>query len=336
MPGPRSRARKVVLGVLVVVILVLAVGLPVLFTYVRRPGPLLEGERLLGANTTVHAELTLRREDPGARHLARRLLEGRSRGEAAALRFAFFKLTSRNLRSLNGGPLSDADVDRLLPVKLVLSREAGEPAPVLAVSYPVAAHSLQLFGSVVLLGALPVKAAERRSHQGQSYFGIDTDPPYWLALPEETLLLTRTEDALKARLDHLAAPSLGELDSVLHALLEAMPAEAALRVVARNAGALASLLRGPLPGVVAGMGTRMRHPEPVALWLAIDADGTLTGEFRTQCASIASDPTPSDEWMLTDRGVRVHLLPLPDPYPCAHAWTVQIEGVPQLVEQALQ
>ncbi len=329
----RSRGRKLVLWVLVVVAVVLAVGLPVLFTYVRMPGELLDGALLLDDDADVYFEVTLRREDPGARQLLRRLLDSRSPAHAAAFRFAFWKLTSRNLSSVTKGQVSEKDLDRLLPVTLVLSRGAEEPAPVLAISYPVAARSLRLFGSMLLLVNLPVEA-ERLQHQGQDYFRIGVEPPQWLALTSSTVLVSQNEGALQVRLDRLDEARTASAPHY-RALLESMPSDAAVRVLARNGRSLTSLLSAQLPGVAAGLGRAVSQPRSVTLWLRIQPAGELFGELGIDCGDQAEPSTPGDEWTVTDRGLKLRLIPLDDPGRCARAWSLQVSGVPALLERAL-
>lgn len=319
---------------LAAVLLVLALGLPVLFTYVRTPGELLDGSLLLDEDVDVYLEITLRREDPGARELLRGLLGRRSRAHAAAFRFAFFKLTSRNLKSVTGGQVSEKDLDRLLPVTLVLSRGGGEPAPVLAISYPIAANSLRLFGSMVLLAVLPVEEVDRLQHRGKDYFRIDTQPSNWLALTESTVLLSRDEGALQARLDRLGETRTASAPHY-RALLESMPPDAALRVVAREGRSLTSLLRTQLPGVAAGLGREVSQPRPVALWLRIRPGGDLSGELGIACGDHDEPSTPGDEWTVSDRGLKLRLVPLQDPGRCARAWTLEVSGVAALLESAL-
>lgn len=330
----RSRGKRAVLWGLVVVLAVLAVGLPVLFTYVRQPGELLDGTVLVAEDTDVYLEVTLRREDAGARALVRRLLASRSITHAAAIRFAFFKLTSRNLKSVTGGEVSEKDLDRLLPVTLVLSRGGDEPAPVLAISYPIAANSLRLFGSMWLMAILPVKNVDRLQHHGQDYYRIDTTPSQWLALPESTVLLSRHEGALQTRLDRLGgAPA----DSApgYRALLDSMPPDAAVRVLGREGKSLTSLLRDPLPGVAIGLGRELSQPRPVTLWLRIEPGGDLAGELGVDCGEGAEDSTPGDGWTVSDRGVKLRLVPLQDPGVCGRAWSVHASGFPDLLERIL-
>ncbi len=328
----RSRGRRLVLWVLVVVAAVLAVGVPVLFTYVRLPGELLDGALLLDDDVDVYFEVTLRREDPGARELLRRLLDSRSPAHAAAFRFAFWKLTSRNLSSVTRGEVSEKDLDRLLPVTMVLSRGAEEPAPVLAISYPVAAKSLHLFGSVILLVILP--EVERLQHQGQDYFRIGIEPSQWLALTRSTVLVSQDEGALQVRLDRLdeartaAAPH-------YRALLESMPSDAAVRILAREGRSLTSLLSSELPGVAAGLGRAVSQPRPVTLWLRIQPGGDLFGELGIDCGDQAEPASPGDEWTVTDRGLKLHLIPLEDPGHCARAWRLQVSGAPAFLQRAL-
>jgi hypothetical protein len=322
------------LWTVVIVVAVLAVGVPVLFTYVRMPGELLDGALLLDDEADVYLEVTLRREDPGARELLRGLLESRSRAHAAAFRFAFFKLTSRNLKSVTGGQVSEKDLDRLLPVTLVLSRGGEETAPVLAISYPVAANSLRLFGSVALLAVLPAREVDRLQHQGQDYFRIDTEPSHWLALPGSTVLVSRHEGALQTRLDRLrdapAAPAAAFRD-----LVQSMPADAAVRLLARDGAALTSLVRAQLPAVAAGLRRELSQPRPVTLWLRIEPGGDLSGELGIDCGAGAGASPPGDGWTLSDRGVRVELVPLQEPGRCARAWSVRASGVPRLIATAL-
>jgi len=330
----RSRGKKVLLWILAAVVAVLALGLPVLFTYVRMSEELLDGASLLDEDTEVYLEVTLRREDPGARELLRRLLESRSAAHAAAFRFAFFKFTSRNLSSVTGGPVSDKDLDRLLPVMLVLSRGATEPAPVLAISYPIAARSLRLFGSMMLLAVLPVEEVERLRHEGQEYFRISTEPDRWLALTKSTVLVSQDESALQVRLDRLAgarsaaAPQYREL-------LQSMPPDAVLRAVARQGRSLTSLLSAEFPGVAAGLRREVAQPHPVTLWLRFQPGGDLSGELGIDCGTRAEPSTPGDGWTLSDRGLKLRLVPLDDPGHCARAWSLQVSGVPRLLARAL-
>ncbi len=328
----RSRGKKLVLWVLVVVAVVLAVGVPVLFTYVRLPGELLDGALLLDDDTDVYLEVTLRREDPGARELLRRLLDSRSPAHAAAFRFAFWKLTSRNLSSVTKGQVSEKDLDRLLPVTMVLSRGAEEPAPVLAISYPVAARSLHLFGSVILLVILP--EVERLQHQGQDYFRIGIEPSQWLALTRSTVLVSKNEGALQVRLDRLGEARTASAPHY-RALLESMPSDAAVRILAREGRSLTSLLSSELPGVAAGLERAVSQPRPVTLWLRIQPGGDLFGELGIDCGDQAEPASPGDEWTVTDRGLKLRLIPLDDPGRCARAWSLQVSGVPALLERAL-
>lgn len=330
----RSRGRKLVLWVLVVMAAVLAVGLPVLFTYVRMPGELLDGASLLDDDVEVYLEVTLRREDPGARELLRRLLDSRSPAHAAAFRFAFWKLTSRNLSSVTTGQVSEKDLDRLLPVTMVLSRGADEPAPVLAISYPVAARSLRLFGSMLLLAILPVEEVERLQHQGQDYFRIGIEPPRWLALTRSTVLVSQDEGALQVRLDRLDEARTASA-SRYRALLESMPSDAAVRVLAREGRSLTSLLSAQWPGVAAGLGRALSQPRPVTLWLRIQPGGDLLGELGIDCGDQAEPASPGDQWTVTDRGLQLRLVPLDDPGRCARAWSLEVSGVPALLERAL-
>lgn len=330
----RSWGKKIILRVMVVVVALLALGLPVLFTYVRMPGELLDGMLLLDDQVEVYLEVTLRREDPGARQWLRRLLDSRSRAHAAALRFAFFKLTSRNLRSLTGGHVSEKDLDRLLPATLVLSRGVTEPAAVLAISYPVAANSLRLFGSMMLLAVLPVDDVEHLWHRGQDYFRLGEEPRRWLAVTKSTVLLSQDERALQVRLDRLAEPHTASAPHY-RALLESMPPDAALRVLVRQGGSLTSLLGAWFPGVAAGLEREVSQPRPVTLWLRIQPGGDLVGELGVDCGPQAEVAMPGDGWTLSDGGLKLRLIPLDDPGRCARSWSLQVSGIPALLESVL-
>ena len=71
------------------------------------------------------------------------------------------------------------------------------------------------------------------------------------------------------------------------------------------------------------------------LWLRIQPGGDLSGELGIDCGDQAEPASPGDQWTISDQGLKLHLVPLDDPGPCARAWSLQVSGVPALLERAL-
>ena len=73
----------------------------------------------------------------------------------------------------------------------------------------------------------------------------------------------------------------------------------------------------------------------MTLWLRTQPGGDLFGELGIDCGDQTGPASPGDQWTVTDRGLQLHLVPLDDPGRCARAWSLQVSGVPALLERAL-
>ncbi|MFQ5720421.1 MAG: hypothetical protein ACE5IK_12815 [Acidobacteriota bacterium] len=295
-----SRGRKWLLGCTVGLGLALAMVVLVVVGFVRwlqTPGLALEPNRLVDADTRLYIEWTLARDRPGSRNLVRTLLRMRQTVQQQDADLPPFLAW---VQSINAAPVSDEQIDQMLPIAAILTNQAGSPliadAAAFTVNIPSAAHSFRLLDHVLAFGAQRDDDMEYLRYHGEEYYRISpNDGEIWISIVGDDVVLTRDERALRSVIDRLSRPpeALASVSRPLDALLSRAPADSIMRLaVLDQTDSLMDLTTSGLPELAAVLAPLIGRSREVSAWLRAEGDDVLVGQIEAS-TDPSSDAFPA-------------------------------------------
>ncbi|HZE88815.1 MAG TPA: hypothetical protein VE404_04660 [Verrucomicrobiae bacterium] len=298
-----SRGQKFLFGCLgcfggIVVLVVVVLSLFV--HWVKTPGIPLEGSRLYDAATAVYAEVHLRSEDPGAREFVRVFLNA-ARNPPIPDNAKVPVPMTMILGNLPRREATDAELDKILPLVLVMRRQAGPggeaAAPMLGLSLSPAGNSLRILHAMFNFIAWRGKKIEKEVRGDQDIFRVNAESrgqevPVWVSFVGTDALLARDGDAVRAGVDTLAAAPAGA-PSPLAAL---RPEQACIFLVAKPgyAGAALDTIAELLPGVADTLRPVVKGGSGLTVWGTLKSADILEGEVHLTGAAPGTVPAAAD------------------------------------------
>jgi len=354
---PLARGQKIVFGCLAVfgtvVVMVIIAG--ALFVHwIKTPGVPLQGSRLLDSGTAVYSELSLRAEDPGVRELTRGILTT-SRKPAFVSGPGVPDAVSAILGNVPKRDASDAEVDKILPIVVVMRRQEGKggvaEAPLLAISFSRAGNSVRLVHTIFNWTAWRGSKMSKEEYAGEDLFRLKPEvngknAPVWVSFLGTDVLAAREPEAVKSAIDSMkasvAAEAPGAPSGAENALLADRPKNAFLYIAARPGYAEAALdtLKTVARPIVDVIKPLVHGGEGLSVWAVVKSADLIEGEILVKPAAAggAGDRVSNDsQWsgkttlMVGTRAVDVTLDPLPPRPGVKSGWSVRVTGLQSAV-----
>ena len=347
-----TRGKKILVGCLAgMAIMVLAVILAVVFfvSWIRSPGPELEGRRLVHEHTDLYAELKLRREDEAVRDLLRVFLRARNRNAVAEIERKTPPALERLLplfQNLSRSEVSKKDLDKILPMSLMVTSskdESGTAPPLFAINLPGAGHILTI-ADLIYARAIGSRSDGLlvRWRGDEALYRTDTDPQVWLTIVDTAVLLSTSEEAVASGIELLRRPLGAITGTPLQSLLDEAPADATLTVAARQGGAgtLLALTAEYLPALVDMLNRNMKPQAHISAWARLESRDRLAGRLLvTNSSTVPDRPEEAKELStytveLMDGAVRLTLVDRGLDSAARHEWEFTLEGLESLARWA--
>jgi len=338
---PMARGQKFLVGCLAVfgaVLIIVVVTIALFVSWIKTPGVPLEGAHLVDPATAVYAEMRLRTEDPGARELVRALLSAARRPDipskdqvAAPVAWILGSVPQRDA--------SDKEVDRILPIVVILRREEGEGGmigqPLLAISFSHLGNAIRLLDHALSFTANRRSNFHKETYGPEEIFtfhgtrrGLDTD--LYVSFVGTDVLAAREPGAVKAGIDTLTGAAAGAEAG----LLSGRPADSFLYLSTKPGytGAAIDTLSAMSPSIASFLEPLVKGGGATTLWAKLKTADILEGELVVRAAD--EDAKPSDSavsgkmtLMVGSHPLDVMLTPEPPRPGVQNAWTIRIEGI---------
>ena len=343
-----TRGKKILVGCLVAIaIMVLAVILAVVFfvSWIKTPGPELEGRRLVHERTAFYAELRLRRDDQGVRDLLRAFVEGRNRHALTELEENIPPVMEKFLplfQQLSGGQVEEKDLDKILPLALIVTSAksaAGMPPPLFAINFPASGHTLTLmdwfFARAITEDSEDLLV---RRHGDEALYRTNLEPPVWFTIVDTDVLLSTGEEAVLSGIELLRRPPDAITSTPLQSLLDEAPADAALTLAAQEGGAgtLLALMAEHLPALADMLRQQVNPEARISAWAGLESQDRLAGKLLVAASSTAQAQVPETKELSTytlellDGSVRLTLADKGMDSAARHEWEFTLEGLEAL------
>ncbi len=288
--APRYRGLLVgCLGAIAIVVVLVVAGALLFRAWIHTPGLLLQGSRLVDGSTALYAEVQLRKEDQRTRDLFRAVIEAQQRQQREQLNRPEVPGPVRTILGfIPQRTPGERDIDKVLPVTLVMTRQegtAGTDEPFLfAVSMPNAGNALRLVdkGMSFMVGRAKAKARHEQ-HGGEEMFYMPGKPAgMWASIVGTDVLFSRNEGQLASAIDRLGRAGSGAADRSASEIFAARPADAILFMTSKagHSGALADALETVLPAFGGAVRRLANDAGAVTLWGRLASADTVEGEMR--------------------------------------------------------
>jgi hypothetical protein len=344
---PFSRGKKILLGC---VVLVAAVILGIILTsvlfvaWLKSPGDLLEGSRLVDADTGLYLDVTLHEDDPAARDLVRALVRTQRQLPADLdLENAppwvgwIFPAIDRAAQQ----EVTDEEIDKVLPLAAVVTtqRSAGDE-PLLVVNCPPTGQALRFVDWTLSLAARWGDEVEKRRHRETNIYHLGSDVPAWIAIVENNALLSPEPETVGAGIDRLSRPPDARGASPLLTMISSVPEDASLRLAAApgQTAVLLGMVERFAPALAEGLRSRLRDADATTGWARLESSDRLVGFITVAGAEGAGDgllggSSPDTRFVLSlhDGLVRVVLEPGTTDAAGQQILRFQVEGLEELV-----
>jgi hypothetical protein len=254
--------------------------------------------------------------------------------------------------------VTDAEVDKVLPIVVVVRRQEGKDGiaepPLLAVSFSRAGNSVRLVHTIFNFTSWRGAKMTKEVYAGEDLFelkpeGRGKQGPVWVSFIGTDVLAARQSEPVKAAIDsmHASAPApdapASEAPSAAaSALLADRPAGAFLFIAARPGyaeAAIETLEVGARP--IAELLKPLVHDgEGLAVWATVKSADVIEGEILVKPAAGAGTggrAPAGPEWsgkttlMVGKRALDVSLEPLPPRPGVKNGWSVRVAGLQSAV-----
>jgi len=344
---PFSRGKKILVGCLVLVAAVIGsiVLTSVLFVaWLRSPGDLLEGSRLVDADTGFYLDVTLHEDDPAARDLVRALMRSQRQlpadldlDDAPPWVGWILPALDRAARE----EVKDEEIDKVLPLAAVVTtqRSAGGE-PLLVVNCPPTGQALRFVDWALAMAARWGDEVEKRRHREKNIYHLGSDVPAWIAVVENNALIAPEADTVGAGIDRLSRPPDARGASPLLAMLSSVPEDASMRLAAApgQTEVLLGLVERFAPALAHGLRSRLRDTDATTGWAHLESSDRLVGFITVAGAEgtgngLLGGSSPDTRFVLSlhDGLVRVVLEPGTTDAAGQQVLRFQVEGLEELV-----
>jgi hypothetical protein len=350
----RSRGGRFLIGCLGVVgaIVVVLIVAGIMFTrWIRTPGPLLEGARLLDERTAVYVEARLRSDDSGARAVLRAILTAQRRPELpeganvpGPARWIIGSLPRREV--------TDQEVARALPIELVVSRAETAPGhagpALITASLPRIGNGMRFVDWLLSRTRSSDQKLSRHAYGRETLFQVGNPErqeagTVWAAIVGADVLVSRDEATLKAGIDRLETTTAAAAPTTLAAPFRERPADEFLFMGAR-AGfgeALAEILEWPSPALAAALRPYLKTSGTVSLRASLVSADSLEGTIgiiggaEEPVAAGASPPASEISLRIAGEPVSLRLTAVPPGPGERKAWKLAMTGLEAVARRGL-
>jgi hypothetical protein len=308
-----TRGKKIFVGCLVSVgVIILAVILTVVFivSWLNSPGPELDGQRLVDANTRIYAELRLEEEDQTVRDLLRLFTTTRNQAGMEALSSfdaermpSFLRNTIPMFQNLGNHEVREEDLDKVLPVHVYLT-ESGttgpQISPLLAIYFPGSGHYLRLVDWFLRRTAGGNSDLTVTELGNEHLFSLEKEVPGWAAIVGTDILYSPEQSVVAKGIGNLQRVQVPPSPPALVRLFADSPADSALRFTALEQGAeaLPDLISSLAPGLADLLSRQLQGATSVSGWARFESVERLTGVLLIS-APLTSENQPAPDTRFT-------------------------------------
>jgi hypothetical protein len=342
-----ARGQKFLFGCLAVfgvLVLILILAGTFFVSWIRTPGPPLEGARIVDDGTAVYAEVRLRKEDPGAREYVRAFMTA-SRHPVIPADANLPGPVGMILGNIPQRDASDREVDRALPLVIAARREAspegGTPA-LYAVSFAGAGNTMRLAHTLFAWVLTRSSKVHKETQGDDDLFRMEAktnsgDVELWLSFIDTDVLFSRDEQAVRQGIDAMRRPSPSAA-----AIMADRSDDASLFIAAKPgyAGAAADAIDLAAPGIAGFLRDIAKSGAGVTLTGTLRSADLLEGELRLREADGGTGkeiPDFSGKMTLTMGSAPLDLAfeSIPPPPGVKKAWKIRITGLQEAMRHKI-